>query len=105
MSKTSGLLWFDNDQKKTWQQRVKEAAERYRQKFFIRPNRCYVHGKTVNPKLVIFDSGAFVTELDGIQVYLNDATIPNHFYLFHQGIDPQPQAATQPAEEIQLTLF
>lgn len=105
MSQTNiGLLWFDNDQKKTWQQRVKEAAERYQQKFFIKANRCYVNGKTVNPKLVIFDSGAFVEEIDGIQVYLSDTTLINHFFVFHKGENPQPQAVTQPAE-VQLTLF
>jgi hypothetical protein len=101
----NGLLWFDNDSKKTWQQRVKEGAERYQQRFFLRATICRVNGKTINPKLVIFDSGAFVGEVEGIQVYMDEATLPNHFYLYRDGAAPA-QPVTQPAEAAaQLTLF
>jgi hypothetical protein len=100
----TGLLWHDNDTEKTWQQRVKEAAERYQQKFFIKANRCYVNGKTVDPRLIIFNSGVLVEEIDGIQVYLFDGILPNTFFCFREGENEPPTTVTQPAAE-QMPLF
>jgi hypothetical protein len=43
-----GLLWFDNDPHRSVVAKVEEAARRYREKFGITPNTCYVNQATLN---------------------------------------------------------
>lgn len=38
-----GLLWYDDDPKKTLERKISEAAERYRQRFGRLPNVCRVN--------------------------------------------------------------
>ena len=38
-----GLLWYDGDPKRPLEDKVGQAAERYRQKYGRWPNTCYVH--------------------------------------------------------------
>lgn len=114
MAQQTGLLWQETDPNKPWRDTVKQAAQRHQERLFLRPNCCYVHGLTINPKLVIFDSGAFVEEIDGVKVFLNDGYRPGYFFLFHDGKTPVTEPARlpsgQPSGEImtqagQLALF
>jgi hypothetical protein len=43
-----GLLWYDGDPKRSLEDKVAQAAERYRQKYGRWPNTCYVHPKVVD---------------------------------------------------------
>lgn len=43
-----GLLWYDGDPKRPLEDKVGQAAERYRQKYGRWPNTCYVHPGVVN---------------------------------------------------------
>jgi hypothetical protein len=45
-----GWLWFDNDQSRTVEEKVRRAAERYREKFGRVPNTCYVHPQAIDDK-------------------------------------------------------
>ena len=38
-----GLLWYDNDAKRTLEDKIGQAAKRYREKYGRWPNTCYVH--------------------------------------------------------------
>lgn len=38
-----GLLWFDNDPGRSLTVKVMDAARRYREKFGVPPNTCYVN--------------------------------------------------------------
>ncbi len=38
-----GLLWYDNDPKKTLDLKLAEAATRYKEKFGAEPSVCYVN--------------------------------------------------------------
>ena len=38
-----GLLWFDNDPRRDLNEKITRAAKRYREKYGIAPNVCYVH--------------------------------------------------------------
>ncbi len=38
-----GLLWYDNDPRRTLEDKVGEAARRYREKFGRLPNTCHIH--------------------------------------------------------------
>ena len=42
-----GLLWFDNDPKKHWRQKVRDAAARYKNKKWLTANLCHVCPKDV----------------------------------------------------------
>ena len=42
-----GLLWYDGDPKRPLEDKVGQAAERYRQKYGRWPNTCYVHPQVV----------------------------------------------------------
>lgn len=39
----SGLLWFDRDADKHLMQTIDDAAKRYREKFGVSPDTCYVN--------------------------------------------------------------
>lgn len=39
----SGLLWFDSDPSRSLTVKVTAAAQRYRERFGVAPNTCYVN--------------------------------------------------------------
>jgi hypothetical protein len=39
----TGLLWFDNDPTREISRKVEDAARRYKEKFGVAPNICYVN--------------------------------------------------------------
>lgn len=39
----TGLLWYDDNPKRSLAEKVRRAARRYRQKFSTPPDVCYVH--------------------------------------------------------------
>ena len=43
-----GLLWYDSDPKRGLEEKVGQAARRYREKFGRWPNTCYVHRQTLD---------------------------------------------------------
>lgn len=94
MANQTGLLWQETDPNKPWQQTVKEAAQRHQERLFLYPNCCYVNGKTINPKLVVFNVGAFVEEVEWVKVFLHDGYQPGYFFIFHDG----KAAVTEPAQ-------
>lgn len=38
-----GLLWYDNDPRRTLEDKVGQAVRRYRERYGRWPNTCYVH--------------------------------------------------------------
>ena len=38
-----GLLWYDDDPKRDFAEKVAQAARRYRKRFGVSPTVCYVH--------------------------------------------------------------
>ena len=43
-----GLLWYDSDPRRELEDKVGQAARRYREKYGRWPNTCFVHPKAVN---------------------------------------------------------
>jgi hypothetical protein len=43
-----GLLWFDDDPRRQIEEKVTQAAARYRQKFGVAPDVCYVNDQMLN---------------------------------------------------------
>lgn len=77
----TGLLWFDDSQKKTNTDKVTAAARRFLEKFGSMPNLCYANpATTTEPEtsvVVVFPNGAKQT------VILKQARsiLPHHFWL------------------------
>lgn len=40
-----GLMWYDDDPKRAVEEKIRQAAERYREKHGRWPNTCYVHAE------------------------------------------------------------
>jgi len=67
----TGLLWYD-DSKADFATKVREAKERYEEKFGRKPNCCYVHPECLPEKGL---------PANGIKVVASPAVLPNHFWV------------------------
>jgi len=79
-----GILWYDQNPKTPLAQKVYEAAERYREKFGVAANTCYV-----NP--VMLDSE---TRVPGFELRTRASIRPHHYWV-GMAADAQPAPATQ----------
>lgn len=66
-----GMLWFDNDPKRTLQQKIERAAEHYRRKYGQTANVVFLHPAT--PRMP--------AEIGGLAVKTSKTVLPNHFWL------------------------
>jgi len=67
-----GLLWFDDDPKRSLTQKIVAAATRYREKFGAIPNMCYVNPSTLG-------NGPKTVGIVQIRTAVN--ILPNHFFI------------------------
>jgi hypothetical protein len=91
-----GLLWYD-DTGADLATKVEEAAQRYRDKFGRRPNRCYV-----NPADLPAEESGF--SHDGIKLMASSAILPDHFWVgiergSGRGAGPPPNNFDRPRGE------
>jgi hypothetical protein len=84
-----GLLWFDDDPRRQIDEKVQQAAARYRQKFGSAPDVCYVSEQTLASAL---RSGASAGVLDRDEMRVGDLRIlpastvrPHHFWIGRAG--------------------
>ena len=68
-----GLLWYDDSQVDL-ATKVREAAQRYEEKYGKPPNRCYV-----NPASLPEGEKAF--SLNGIKIVTCPSVLPNHLWV------------------------
>ncbi len=68
----TGLLWYDDDPKKSFWEKVGQAAERYRERFGRPANACFV-----NPVSLPSERG----EDQGMKVAPLPTILPNHFWV------------------------
>lgn len=66
-----GMLWFDNDPKKTNAVRVEEAAKYYQKKYGEFPNVCFTNPVNCQEDFSV----------GGISVRANKSVLPNHFWI------------------------
>lgn len=69
----SGLLWFDNDPRKGIEEKVRQAAQRYQEKYGQRPNTCLVHTTAL--------SGAGEVQVGEITVRPSSTVLVHHFWV------------------------
>ncbi len=67
-----GLLWFDDEKKKTLEEKVQRAVTHYLQKFGQRPSVCYLNPVTMNggPEAV-----------SGVQLRTAKNVLMHHFWI------------------------
>ena len=68
-----GMLWFDNDKKRTLSERIETAAEYYHRKYGRDASICYL-----NPRGDQMDLPVSVGE---IRILPSKTILPNHFWI------------------------
>lgn len=79
-----GLLWFDNRPDAPLEEKIRQAALRYRQKFGRPPNCCYVHPNTLT------GASKDSVQVNGfaVRVIPIGNVLPHHFWI---GLEENPQ--------------
>jgi hypothetical protein len=83
----TGLLWFDNDPNREMTHKVEDAARRYKERFGVAPNVCYVNQTALS-------GGELKLALQGIQA-ASLRVVPVSNVLLHHfwvGIEEQREA-------------
>lgn len=71
-----GLLWFDDDPRREMAEKVRQAAARYRQKFGIAPEVCYVNDRAIDRAEV---------RIGDLRVMPASTVLPHHFWIGRAG--------------------
>ena len=80
-----GLLWFDNNAKRDLTEKIIRAAKRYRQKFGIPPDTCYVHKSALSDLSAVAQAGNDKTARVGqIQVMTSQLVLPHYLWIGQQ---------------------
>ncbi len=69
-----GLLWYDDDAKRTLEQKVARAVNYYRTKYGVQPNFCWVHPTMLPPQYARVMA-------DGVRLVGSRTVIKNHMWL------------------------
>lgn len=73
----TGMLWFDNDPKLDFTEKISRATAYYQKKYGQKPDLCYVNpGMSFDPP----------PKSVGIEVQTDRMILPNHFWLGIKGM-------------------
>ena len=67
-----GLLWYDDSPGHDLSEKIKRAAQKYKQKFGTVPDVCYVHSSALNGK---------AQKVGGIRVSSRPTMLRHHFWV------------------------
>jgi hypothetical protein len=85
-----GLLWFDDDPGRDLAEKVGRAARRYRQKFGVPADVCYVHPSTLGDDASLrqgsvqatkFSASGRMKKVDGVRVSSKPSVLRHHFWI------------------------
>lgn len=68
----TGMLWYDDDRQRTLEEKVRRAADYYRQKYGQTPNLCLINPRAVN-------GGPHVVNTIKLRTAPN--ILPHHFWI------------------------
>ena len=79
----TGMLWFDDDAKRSISEKVERAAVHYREKYGVAPNLCYANPNVLadSPAAVQPSAAAGNKGLACITLKHARSILPNHFWL------------------------
>jgi hypothetical protein len=72
-----GLLWYDDTANRPLADKVAEAARRYREKFGMAPNTCYVNQSALKEQPMTLNVAPGLT----LEVLPASNVLPSHFYV------------------------
>ena len=67
-----GLLWFDNDPNRQLNDKVKQAAARYKNKLHRKPTVCYMNADEFDSK---------ISKVGGIDLKPANHILPHHYWV------------------------
>ena len=67
-----GMLWFDDDSRRTLEEKLRRAMEHYLTKYGHSPTLCFVHPETLN---------GGPERIAGLHVRKSRLVMPNHFWI------------------------
>ena len=79
----TGMLWFDDDAKRSISEKVERAAVHYREKYGVAPDVCYANPNSLadSPGAVQPRAAAGNKGLASITLKHGRSILPNHFWL------------------------
>jgi len=80
----TGMLWFDDDPKRSLEEKVERAATRFREKYGVAPDLCYANPNTVPDSERTVALKQSLPRGGGhakIQMKQARSILPNHFWL------------------------
>lgn len=90
-NKYTGLLWFDDDPKRDWRDKVRAAAKRHQERFWLVATTCHVNPADVEATKIDLNHSTYVGKVDDIDVYASTNTLLHHFFIYHI---PRPASST-----------
>jgi len=76
-----GWMWFDSDPQKTFEEKVQQAASRYREKFGRPPTVCYVNNGQDFGELSRAVNGQRELRCGPVRIIGAHNILPHHFWL------------------------
>ena len=83
----AGLLWYDDDPKRSLVEKVCRAAHYYKRKHGVAADVCYVHPSVLR-------IGETEKGLDGVRIAPLDTVLINHLWVGREGKTPSPEPPT-----------
>ena len=80
----TGMLWFDDDPKRTLEEKVERAALRFREKYGVAPDLCYANPRTIpdaERTVALKQTAAKKGGTAKILMKQARSILPNHFWL------------------------
>ena len=91
VSMQSGLLWFDNNPARGLAAKIEDAARRYREKFGVVPDTCYVNQAELSQDTLTITLGGAPGR--SLRVLPARNVLPHHFWIGVEDMQEQREAA------------
>jgi hypothetical protein len=82
-----GMLWFDNDKKSDYEEKIERAAKYYREKYGQIPNLCFIHPSMIpNQEIQKVNSSTLpksssLLKSKGVEIRTSKTMLPHHFWI------------------------
>lgn len=74
-----GMLWFDNNPRKTLAEIIDEASTYYQKKYKLTPNKCFVNPSMLSNE----DKNSKKLWIGGVRIESTQTVLPNHIWIGH----------------------
>jgi len=78
---TTGMLWMDDDPKRSFDDKVKRAELYYVEKYGVKPTDCFVNSGQLPPETL---------DVNGVKLHGSKQVSLHHFWIGVDGQSPKP---------------